>query len=415
MRVWRGVAVACMVMGTAPAGAQDSAVVAAIPGPEYQISVLTAGVGAEVWELWGHNMIRVQNDATGEDVVYNWGMFSFSQPGFVRRFLMGRMNYWMASDETGRILQLYQRRDRTMVEQHLALSPAEGRSLVEFLEWNAREENRYYHYDYYLDNCSTRLRDALDQAFGGALRRATEGVPSPVTFREETRRLSSADLPLYTGLMLGLGPATDRPVTKWEGMFLPVRVMEELRTLRIPDSTGVLVPVVASEETLYVSRHFPEPTDGSKRTRLFLAAGILIGAVLAGLGYAGWSKAFLAVGGLVALLVGLGGTVLTFLMGFTDHSVTYGNENALLLSFLTLILAFTLRSAIGGAPRAQRLLQGLAVAVAGLALMALVITATPWGHQENWEMIALFLPVDLGLALGSVLALNGPKWRPPRA
>jgi uncharacterized protein DUF4105 len=408
----RSVLLLALLLAT-PLAAQDSAAVV-IPGSEYRVSVLTAGVGAEVWELWGHNMIRVRNDATGEDVVYNWGMFSFSQPGFVRRFLMGRMNYWMASEPTARILRLYQHRDRTMVEQHLALAPAQRDSLVRFLEWNALEENRYYHYDYYLDNCSTRLRDALDLVLGGALRRATEGIPSPVTFREETRRLSGADLPLYTGLMLGLGPATDRPVTKWEGMFLPRRVMEELSTLQIPDSAGTLVPVVAVEETLYVSQRFPEPVDGPKRLPFYLAIGIGVGGVLALLGYSGRPKTFLALGGLMTLLVGFGGAVLTFLMGFTDHSVTYGNENALLLSFLTLFLAFTLRPAIGGSPRAQRLVQGLAVAVTGLALCAILVKATPWGHQDNWEMIALFLPVDLGLAVGSVLSLNGPRWRPPR-
>ena len=101
-------------------------------------------------------------------------------------------------------------------------------------------------------------------------------------------------------------------------------------------------------------------------------------------------------------------------MVFTDHAVTYGNENALLLSFLALILAPVLRPAIAGAPRAQRLAQGLAVAIAGLALTALVIKAFPFARQDDWEMLALFLPVDLGLAAGTIFSFNGPRWRPPK-
>jgi hypothetical protein len=208
-----------------PVAAQD----APPPGAEYRISVLTAGVGAEVWELWGHNMIRVRNDLTGADLVYNWGMFSFAQKGFVTRFLMGRMNYWMASDGTARTLRLYEHFDRTIIEQQLDLTPEQRVQLVSFLEWNAEEANRYYHYDYYVDNCSTRLRDAIDRTLGGALRRATEGVDAGSTYRNETRRLSAQDELLYTGLMIGLGPFTDRPMSRWDEMFLPGKVMERLR------------------------------------------------------------------------------------------------------------------------------------------------------------------------------------------
>ncbi|HET7042716.1 MAG TPA: DUF4105 domain-containing protein, partial [Gemmatimonadales bacterium] len=318
------------------------------PGAEYEISVLTAGVGAEVWERWGHDMIRVRNLATGEDVAYNWGMFSFAQPGFVRRFLMGRMHYWMEPDATDRTVRLYQWRDRTLVEQRLALTPAQRVALVAYLEWNAREENKYYRYDYYLDNCSTRLRDALDRALGGALRAQTDTVMAGTTFRRETRRLSAPDLPLYTGLMLGLGPATDRPITVWEEMFLPVKTMEALRRITVPGPDGTPVPLVASEDTLYRSRRFQEPAEAPSKAPLYLAIGGGIGLLLVWLGRLRRPRVFLVVGALVALLLGLGGALLVFLMGFTDHAVTYGNENALLVSFVALILAVSLRPALAG-------------------------------------------------------------------
>lgn len=412
-RRWGGTL--CLVLGlAAPLAAQDLAVADTTAGAEYTISLLTAGAGAEVWERFGHNMIRVRNHATGEDVAYNWGMFSFRQEGFIRRFLMGRMQYWMQGIPMPVILRQYTGYDRTLVDQQLALTPAQRLSLVRFLEWNAREENKYYRYDYYLDNCSTRLRDALDQALGGVIQAQTGTAMSGTTFRRETRRLTRQDLPLYTGLMLGLGPPTDRPITEWELMFLPVRMMERIRgvSLRAPD--GGRMSLVTATDTLYLSTRFTEPSDAARRTPLYLAVGMAAGLLLVAAGRARRPRLFLALGGLVALLLGLGGALLTFLMGFTDHAVTYGNENALLVSFLALLLAVVLRPAIHGSPRAGRLASGLAVAVIGLAVVALLLKVVLPGHQDTWETMALLLPIDLGLGFGTLYAISGPTWRPPR-
>lgn len=415
MKWWQGaVAVVAAGFGASPAAGQDSAQALPVPGMEFEISVLTAGAGAEVWERFGHNMIRVRNRATGGDQAYNWGMFSFAQPGFVRRFLMGRMHYWMAPQSFSRTVQTYQIQDRTLIEQHLDLPAAARVRLVAFLEWNAREENRFYRYDYYLDNCSTRLRDALDRTVGGAIRAATDTVGTGRTFRGETRRLTDTDLPLYTGLMLGLGPATDRPISAWEEMFLPVRMMERIRHLTIPGVDGTPVPLVASEDTLYLSARFTEPVASGRKVPLYLSLGLALGTLLVLVAVHGGPRAFLVLGALIALLVGLGGALLTFLMGFTDHSVTYGNQNALLLSFLALMLAPALRPALAGSQRAVRLATGLAVAVGGLAVVALLLKALPLQAQDTWETLALFVPIDLGLALGTILATSGPSWRPPK-
>lgn len=403
-----------LLLGARATVAQNADSLPAEPGSEFTISVLTAGVGERVWERWGHNMIRVQDRLTGEDLAYNWGMFSFEQEGFVRRFLMGRMEYWMAPIPMATTYRQYSRTDRTLIDQTLDLTPAEKVELVAFLRWNAREESKYYRYDYYNDNCSTRLRDALDRALGGALNRATQ-ADAGTTFREESRRLSSNDLPLYTGLMLGLGAPTDRPITVWEEMFLPVRMMERLREVSLPATDSTTRRLVISEDTLYLSARFSEPAATPRKTALYLAIGLGIGAMLVLLGWAKQRGLFLVVGALVALLLGLGGLLLLFLMGFTDHAVTYGNENALLVSFLALLLAVVLRPALAGKPQAERLATALAIAVAGTALAAVLIKVTPWGHQDTWETIALLLPGDLGLAVGTILAIGGPRWRPPKA
>jgi hypothetical protein len=118
----------------------------------------TYGPGLEVFEKFGHIALAVVDSQTGEDVAFNWGMFDFNQPNFYTRFLTGDTKYWMAGYRTAEFNAMYVAQDRTIRKQRLNLTPAQRGALYEFVAWNAREENRYYRYDYYNDNCSTRVR-----------------------------------------------------------------------------------------------------------------------------------------------------------------------------------------------------------------------------------------------------------------
>ena len=145
----------------------------------------------------------------------------------------------------------YIRTDRSIWVQELNLTPQQRLALRDFVEWNALPENRFYRYDYVLDNCSTRVRDAIDWALGGQIRRQTEGEPSGTTYREHTRRLTSADPVLYTGLMLGLGASVDEPISQWEEMFLPGKVKARVEELSVAGPDGVAVPLVGREQVLH--------------------------------------------------------------------------------------------------------------------------------------------------------------------
>ena len=101
-------------------------------------------------------------------------MFSFEEPGFLRRFVRGEMDYWMEGFDSERLLRAYAAADRSIWVQELDLTPEQMGALYEFEEWNERPENRFYRYDYYRDNCSTRVRDAIDRVLGGRLRESAE-------------------------------------------------------------------------------------------------------------------------------------------------------------------------------------------------------------------------------------------------
>jgi hypothetical protein len=132
------------------------------------ISLLTIGPGEIFFERFGHNAIVVRDPASGVSLAYNYGIFDFDQQDFLLNFARGRMRYRMAVDDFADDLAMYRDEGRDITEQRLALTPEQARRLVEFLEWNARPENAQYRYDYFEANCSTRVRDAIDRALGGA-------------------------------------------------------------------------------------------------------------------------------------------------------------------------------------------------------------------------------------------------------
>ena len=136
-------------------------------GEDLRVWLVTAGPGDEAWERYGHNAIRVLDTRTGRDVSYNWGIFDFDQVGFIPRFLQGRMLYRMAAFPTAAMVDVYAQANREVVLQELDLTPAQKLDLRDLADTNARPENREYMYQYFSDNCSTRVRDALDQELAG--------------------------------------------------------------------------------------------------------------------------------------------------------------------------------------------------------------------------------------------------------
>jgi hypothetical protein len=383
------------------------------PGSDLTIAVMTMGVGGQVWERFGHNAIIVEDRSRGTSIAYNYGMFSFRQENFLLRFVQGRMNYWMGSYPTDTDLPRYVAARRSVWRQELNLLPAQRLALSRFLQNNALPENRFYRYDYYRDNCSTRVRDALDQALGGALRAQTGG-PASATFRFHTQRLNSHSIPLYTGLLLAVGPGADRPITRWDEMFLPLKLREVLRDIRVPDSTGAMVPLVRSEQTLFESPAYPVPEAPPVWLPGYLLLGVTLGAAFWWGGAAGRRSAVargvLRIGGTTfAGVTGLLGAVLIGLWGFTDHTIAARNENVLQATLFALALGVLLPAALRDRPQALRAARVLAVIVGALSLLGLALKVLPAFHQVNGQILALFVPANVGLAAGVVLWARGTR------
>jgi hypothetical protein len=360
------------------------------------------GVGAAVWERFGHNAIVVEDLRTGTDLAYNYGMFSFRQQNFLLRFLQGRMLYWMAGYPADEEVPRYIAAERSVWQQELNLTPAQRIAIRDYLKTNALPSNAYYRYDYYRDNCSTRVRDAIDHVVNGAFRNQMNG-PASGSFRFHTLRLMTHNLPLYTGLMLVLGPRADAPVTKWDEMFLPFKVREYLREVRVPDSTGALVPLVNSERTVYESTRYPVPKAPPHWMQGFLALGALLGGTFWWGGVAGRRSAparwaLLAGGTLWSFLTGVAGLILGGLWAFTDHIIASHNENLLQATIFALALAAVLPALLKDRPAAVAVARLLAAGVGGCAIAGVLLKLLPSFGQVNGQVLALFVPANLGLA-----------------
>ena len=383
-------------------------------GRNVTVSLVTMGNGGEVWELFGHSAIWIHDNVTGRDTVFNWGVFDSRQPHFILHFLQGLMLYQMGGDTMDQLLYAYRYLNRTVVSQELDLSTAEKDSLLHLIQINARPENIQYRYDYFVDNCATRPRDLLDMVLGGQLRAHTN-KPSGTSYRWHTMRLMQGDKPLEVGVDIGLGEPSDREITQWQEMFLPRKLHDYVATLSVRDSaSGPVHPLVRGERVLYqATGRGPEP-DAPPPLDLWLwPIGLVVAALFAWIGLrardgdagAGIRIAAALVLGLWCVAAGILGVILTLLWTVTDHVFAHANENLLLLNPLWLVLAVLVAIHLwtGRAARSTRL---LAVALAGLSVLALLAHVVTLSREANWPTIGLALPAALAIAY--TVARNRP-------
>ena len=365
------------------------------PGDELEFSVLTFGPGDEIWEPFGHIGLRLRNLRTGADHVFNWGVFSFEQEGFLGRFLRGEMLYSMGADPTAGTLRLYERLNRTIDEQQLDLTASEKTELWQLLAANLREPD--YRYDYFLDNCSTRVRDLLDQATGGLVRPALESRPD-ATYRFHTRRLTQQVSAVFSGMDVLMAGRTDRPQSAWEASFAPLILSEELDRVVLDRPGQPPRPLVAGRARLFEADRSPLPEEPDFLVWRDVVPGWLCGLVVLWGSRAAsrWRRGAAAVAaGLWSLLTGLAGALLVF-MSFTAHVFAHWNENLLQLSPLSVIAAplaaWSLARGTSGP-----VLRGLLGLVLLLSVSGMLLQLVPGIDQVNGWVVLAALPTHFAL------------------
>ncbi len=402
-------ALATLVVAPAPGGAQGE-----VHDSPLEVWLLTADRGDEVWEMFGHNALLVRDHRTGQELVWNWGLFNFGDVDFIPRFLRGTMRYTMGPAELDPFLRSYAEVDRAVYANRVHLTAPQAEALDAFIRWNYLPENRPYIYDYYRDNCSTRIRDALDLVLEGRLSARFQALETPHSYRWHSRRQVQVTGWVDQGLSFLLGMRGDRPLTAWEVMFLPVEMMEYLEAFEVEDPVGGTRPLLGERELWVPTTRDPLPPTPPTPSLLLLALGLAGGILLGWAGVTGWrrreagapSGVRRGVAAAVALLWGVVATALGGLLvaaWFTDHHFIQANLNLFHLNPLTLLAALLLGWVLlrGGARRTGRATEAavvLPLALAGFSLGVALLQGVGVLRQGNLDVLFVALPLNLALA-----------------
>jgi hypothetical protein len=276
--------------------------------------------------------------------------------------------------------------------QWLNVTSAQAQSLAAALADNAKPEHAHYRYDYFTSNCATRVRDALDRALGGRLRKQLEGRSSGDSWRSESLRLAAPAPWMWLSFDFVLGPAADRPLTRWEVDFIPRRLADDLRNVTTADGR----PLVAAEVELLPQRQAAEPVDHAIALWPWLLVGVFLASVVLALGRR-YPRTTAGFAGLLWLLCGVGGVVLAAAWLGSAHHAVWANRNLLLANPLCLLLlpgAWAMLRGRAASPRFGLLLACICT-LAAFALLPLWLQVQP---QRNGHWIALLLPLQLAFA-----------------
>ncbi len=312
------------------ASAQDSS--------RLRISLLTCTPGEELYSTFGHSAYRVIDSSRAfndwQDVVYNYGTFNFDDEGFYLKFVQGKLLYYVSVTSFEDFKYDYQTTNRGITEQVLNLSAAEKISIQRFLNENIKEENKYYLYDFFFDNCTTRLRDILKKQHDSAFTQKPV-MPPGSTFRNAIHEYLDKNNKYWSklGIDILMGLPTDGVMTAAHMQFLPDNLMKSLDSSR---------NMVSSSQHLYPI------TENLKRTFftpfvVFLLLLIII--VLLDLSKNKFVQSTLhGFDGLFFFCTGVVGIIILFMWFGTEHGMLRNNFNLLWAWPTHTIMAFFVNS-----------------------------------------------------------------------
>ncbi len=290
-----------------------------------EISIITIGPGKNLYDKFGHTAIRVKD--ADFDVAYNYGVYDFNTPNFYLKFARGKLLYLLDVRRFDSFIESYKRQNRWVKEQVLNLSPSEKSEFFQFLQNNAKVENRAYLYDFFFDNCATRPRDVLKKVLGDKLTFDDSYIEKSSTFRQLIQQNVNANSWGSLGMDVAIGAVTDRQATAWEHQFLPNYVYKAAENATI-NLNGSPIPLVKESRELF--ENSPTEEKNSFFTSPLFVFGLLA-LIIIWVTYRDSKKSSRSrfMDALIFALTGLIGIFLLLLWFGTDHSTTAFNYNLL--------------------------------------------------------------------------------------
>lgn len=298
------------------------------PSSEAEISILTCSSGKEIYKIYGHSAIRFQDKAGGKDFVFNYGMFDFSAPNFVLRYLQGQNNYLLGVETFKRFNRRYELGGENVTEQVLNLDSAETNTLYKALTLNAKDENRTYLYNVFYDNCATRVYKIIENNIEDGVK--WEKECQDYSFRTSMHRYNHIMPFSQMGIDMVFGTKADKTISCMEQMYLPELLMEGVSQAKIHDQK----PLIKETRILLVGKEI----HNNKELYIFNLAFILILALALAVRFK--APRFIRVYRIILYsILGLMSLVVSFIAFFSIHPTVLPNLSLIWINPLWLIFA----------------------------------------------------------------------------
>lgn len=289
--------------------------------PSAQISVLTCGKGNELYSLFGHTALRIDDPVTGVDRVYNYGTFDFATPNFALKFVKGDLQYFVSVSNFREFLYNYNYEERSVLEQVLDVPQEKKQELFSRLNQSLNSSDRFYTYKFIDKNCTTKVMDILNEVLG------EKSIQKVGNTQESYRDIIYPEFKNHFfeqwGTSLFFGTKVDKPA---EAIFLPIELWTSLNEAKFSGKT-----LLKSNQSLL---HFEEtPETFSIWNNVFVYVFIL-GIVLF------WRKKSVVITYFIVL--GILGLIFVGCGWYSLHTELQWNYNAFLINPFLLVLAIAM-------------------------------------------------------------------------
>lgn len=348
------------------------------------VSLLTVGPGGPLYSWFGHSALLVTTPA-GSNITFDYGSFSFNADSFFLNFAMGRLWFVCSASYAEAQLDKMKEEGRSVTRIELPLDAVQKKAVIEFLNSNAKTENSTYLYHHYRDNCATRLRDIIDRSANGAFKEWAQ-KQNGLSYRKQASRALSRNPFVQWALDFLQSGQIDKDATLWEEMFLPDVLEKAVKEYFSLESTEI----AASS-----GRYSESPSEPQSNIFFSILAGVLLGGVSALLIWFGRENINFIYTGIVETVFAVMGLLLLFMMLFTNHDVTWYNENIIFVNPLLLAPAV---SAFRKSSRTLKLCHRILLAI--IAVLVLLKILIPHIFIQNnltviLTMVLFYLPNGL--------------------
>lgn len=379
-----------------------------------RVELITVGPGDAVWTRFGHVGIRVIDAEVNRDEVVSFGFAPFDQPDFLWSYLRGEAFFRAGQMTWQRTVANYRDYDRTVIRRPLNLPPDLLEELISRLEQVVLPENRDYRYDHLRDNCSTRVRDLLDDLTGGSLREVAQQRDPQTTYRDYTLIAGSGRLLVQIVFDFIGGPNQEEEVDGWAELYLPVYLDEVIgeATIRVD---GEVVPLAGPSEVVWQRRAPPAVSGNTSAGRLaVLAFGVglgvlfLLAGVVARRSPSALTKLESRLNGLlllpVSLVFGATGLALSALVIVSKVPDFIWNENLLVfVPFDLVLLGAALRRLVLGRNNMGKWLRRYLDLRLLVLFAAVALKLAGVFPQDNWAFVGAMVVALFGVRLSAQL------------